>query len=321
MRTTILGFLISCFLGVSLGAAQDGTKTRSITSDDFASQRPATAKVPGRKYPRAKRYQYKFVRSEKNPVKAKPAQPKPTASNAAKVTDVGVTMWRMRPPKSNEAGQLLPVIDAQKTRQMWFAERVSIDTKFAAGDKIRFAIESSEIGYLYIFDRETYSDGSLGAPYLIFPESPLDDNSVGPGSIVDIPDQRDDVPYFNISPKNANYAGEMMTVIISPTPITDFRTDGDGKLINIEPLSVMEFGTEVELFSRADNADKLFSKTEASATCGSKSRVKSDASPGKPCGIKTRQLTRDEPFPQSIFRVKTTAGEPAVAFVRLTVQP
>src|SRR5438094_10309313 len=43
--------VISCvpLLAATITFAQDGPQTRSITSDDFASQRPAAAKVPGNK--------------------------------------------------------------------------------------------------------------------------------------------------------------------------------------------------------------------------------------------------------------------------------
>lgn len=318
-KITLVSFI--SIAAVNIVSAQDGVKTRNITSDDFGNQRPVRAKTSGPKTvaPKPKRFRYKFVRVDRNAARVKSV--KPTSKSAVKITSVGVTMWKMRPPKASETGQFLPVIDDKKMRQMWLAERIGVDTVFTAGDKIRFAIESSEPGYLYVFDRETYSDGSLGAPYLIFPESGLDDNAVGPGMIVDIPDQRDDVPYFNINPKNINYSGEMMTVIISPKPLENFKVDGEGKLANSTELTELEFGTEVELFTREDADDKMFSKAEAESTCGSKSRQSTDGqTDGKPCGIKTRQLTRDEPFPQSIFRVKSTVGQPAVAFVKLAVR-
>ncbi len=310
-------FIICCilFTGIAVNA-QDGVKSRSITSDDFAAQRPDTPRSSRRSRPsKRKRHKYNFVRADRRRATSKPT------SSAVKITEIGVTGWRLRPPRAKENGQLLPVIDSNKLRQMWLAERVGIDTTFSAGDKIRFAVESSDVGYLYVFDRETHADGSLGIPYLIFPENSLDDNSVGPGMIVDIPDQRDDVPYFNINPKNPNYSGEMLTVIISPTPITNFKTDRDGKLANSEYLTELEFGTEVELYSRADTADKIFSKSESESTCGSATRRSEQSkAAGKPCGVRSRQLTRDEPLPQSIYRVKGTTGQPAVAFVKLVVR-
>lgn len=323
MRIGIIAkfFTVICFAAAAANAisAQDGSKSRSITSDDFASQRPAAAKATGKKtQPKAKHFKYKYVRTATNGNKK--ATPKAAAAKT-KITAVGVTMWRLRPPRGNESGQFLPVIDEQKTRQMWLAERVGIDTTFSAGDKIRFAIESSQVGYLYVFDRETFADGTLGQPYLIFPESPLDDNSVAPGVIVDIPDQRDDVPYFNISSKNTGYSGELMTIIISPEPIANFNTDREGKLANSDDLTTLEFGMEAELFSRDDSDDKMFSKAEADAACGSKARqYEKSRTVGKPCGVKTRQLTRDEPFPQSIFQVKSLTNQPAAVFIKLAVK-
>lgn len=320
VKRSIIG-LFTLAMAATTAAAQDGPKTRSITSDDFASQRPARAKTPGRKTaPKPKRYSYKFVRADRN-VGRKPAKPKATPANSPiKITEIGVTMWRLRAPRAAEQGQLFPIVDAQKDRKMWLAERVRLDTVFTAGEKVRFAIESSDVGYLYIFDREMHADGSMGAPFMIFPESSLDDNSVAPGIVVDIPDGRDDVPYFNINPKDANYSGEMITVIVSPKPLTDLEIDDTGKLVSSNVLTDMEFGTESEVFSRTDSADNLLSKNEADAMCGPKARHEEPKVAGKPCGVKTRQLTRDEPFPQSIYRVKSVSGQPAVAFVKLAAK-
>jgi Domain of unknown function (DUF4384) len=318
---SIVAILFAMAFAATSVVAQDGTKTRSITSDDFASQRPARAKTAGRKSAaKPKRYSYKFVRADRN-VGRKPTKPKTTTANSPiKITEIGVTMWRLRAPRAGEQGQLFPVVDANKDRKMWLAERVRLDTVFTAGEKVRFAIESSDVGYLYIFDREMHADGSMGAPYMIFPESSLDDNSVAPGIVVDIPDGRDDVPYFNINPKDPNYTGEMITVIVSPKPLTDLEIDETGKLARSDVLTDLEFGTESEVFSRSDSSDKLLSKAEADAMCGPKARHEEPKVPGKPCGVKTRQLTRDEPFPQSIYRVRSVSGQPAVAFVKLAAK-
>src|SRR5688500_8448749 len=167
LSTRSIVILSAMVLTAMTVAAQDGAKTRSITSDDFASQRPARAKTPGRKTAaKAKRYSYKFVRSDRNTGR-KPAKAKTTPANSPiKITEIGVTMWRLRAPRAGEQGQLFPVVDANKDRKMWLAERVRLDTVFTAGEKVRFAIESSDVGYLYIFDRELHTDGSMGAPHM-----------------------------------------------------------------------------------------------------------------------------------------------------------
>ncbi len=301
-------------------SGQDEPVSRNLINPDFVKARPAGSRPSAR----PKRYNYGYVRSVRDPLKRKAAAPA-SATGAVKapkpvlkVTEIGVTMWKLRSPRSGENGYLFPVVDADQKRQMWLAERVSIDTTFTAGEKVRFAIESSVRGYLYVVDRESTSDGGFGAPFLIFPESPRDDNSVGPGILIDIPDQREDVPYFNINPKQDKYSGELLTIIISPEPITDLRLNEDGSIAATDALSAIEFGAETEVFSRADTSDRIYSQLESSSACGPKARqLEREKTQAKPCGVNTRQLTRDEPLPQSIFRAKAVTGKPAVAFVQL----
>ncbi len=310
---------------VGIAAAQDGVQTRSITSDDFASQRPAKSEAPGRKplAAKPKSVTYKFARVDKNVIHSKKKIPKPKADNlAAKVTEIGVTVWKLRPPRQSETGAfLLPVLDDNQESKMWLAERVATDTMFNVGDRVRFAIESSDSGYLYVFGRETYSDGSFGAPYAVFSGSRTDDNVVRPGMLFDIPDQREDHPYFKMRSEKPNYSGEMLTIIISPKPLSELTLGKDGTLKNGESLANLEFGSEVEIFSRTDTADKIYSKAESESSCGVKTReLVREPSAAKPCGVSSRQLSREEPLPQSIYRVKAVAGQPAVAFVKLAIR-
>lgn len=302
--------------------AQGGGQTRSITSDDFVSQRPA-AKAKS-SVSRKNRITYKFVRQDKNIARRKKTisvKPKPgVPTKPAKVSEVGVTLWKLRPSRSSDAGFKLPVL-VNNLRQMWTAERVDSDTVFQAGDRIRFAVESSDSGYLYIVNSEIYTDGTFGTPLLIFPAPADEDNSVQPGLLVDIPDHTEDFPYFQIEPKKANYAGELLTVIISPKPIFNLKTDEDGRITNLDELIELEISADAEIYSRNDTHDKVYTQAEAQAVCGSKTRqLTREKSIANPCGTKTRQLTREEPLPQTIYRIKTQAGQPAVAFIKLNVK-
>jgi hypothetical protein len=312
------------FTGVAVCSAQDGVQTRSITSDDFASQRPQNADLSNQKkaVPKPRPFRYKYVRTYKNPVRAKRPE-KVVASNAPqKMTEIGVTMWKLREPRPSEKNAfLLPVLDDNQERKMWLAERVPIDTVFQPGDRVRFAIESSDSGYLYVFGRETYSDGSFGAPYPIFSGSETSQNAVRPGMLFDIPDQREDLPYLKIDPKKANYTGELLTIIVSPKASADLALDKDNALKDGSKLAELEFNSEVEIFSRTDSVDRIFSKAEAEATCGVKTReLVRDTPSADPSGTRSRQLSRQEALPQTIFRVKGVSGRPAVAFIKLAVQ-
>jgi len=329
--------VISAAAVSSSAQKKDDPQTRSIFSDDFDNKRPAARSSSATRPRRV----YQFVKTEKSPLPRK-STPKVDATKGSKapggpttkgkapeepnmkaaltMSEVGVTVWRLRPPKKGEEGEFLSVAVDEKTRAKWLAERVDPDhDTFTRADKLRFGVESSKPGYLYIIDREACEDGSFGPPFLLFPESLRDDNSVGPGILVDVPPQQQADPYFNITPECRDYAGELMTIIISPNPLNDFKVDSKGKIIDNDVLGEIEFGSEASIYTRADAEDRLFSKTEAeAAACGTKDRqlVRQKS---QPCDVGTRQLTRVAPLPQTIYQVKAPADKPGTLFMRLVI--
>jgi hypothetical protein len=102
---------------------------------------------------------------------------------------------------------------------------------------VRLAIESSNSCYLYVINSEIYTNGTFGKPFLIFPALAEEDSRVQSGLLVDIPDQAEELPYFVINPKKDNYSGELLTIILSPKPLTNLKTDSDGKMKTLETLS------------------------------------------------------------------------------------
>ena len=139
--------------------------------------------------------------------------------------------------------------------------------------------------------------------------------------LFDYPDQNDRYAYLNLDTKKALYAGEVMTIIISPKPLTIMKKDKEGNLKDSEELAALEFGSDVEIFSRSDTADRIYSKTESSSACGVKAReLVREKTSGRPCGAAAGQLSRDDAEPQSIYHVKVSPGQPAVAFIKLSVQ-
>lgn len=326
----IVLFLIT-LSAVCISAAQ--TRSRGgVVADELVDRRPARPKPPrGVPLPKPRpKPKVKRSRTEKNvfghvtAARTGPALP-------IKVTNIGITFWKLRPPRANEIGKQLPCEDASGAMRTCMAERVGLDTAFKIGDKVRFAIESSEPGYLYVLDRETFADGSLGQPRLIFPYTDEDENNneIGPGMLFDIPDQRDDEPYYDLALEKTGsssaHTGEYMSIIISPKPLNIFKPDKDRFVKVTNELVTIEAAAEVEIFTRTDAADKLFSVVEAEASCGptrrSLIRKNTDNKSDKPCGTEARQLYRDEAKPQSYYRSSVPSGQPAVAFVKLKVQP
>lgn len=321
----ILMILILCFFALT-AVVQNNAQTRSITSDDFVKQRPVGKKArPTSKNKSANQPSYKFVRQDKRIARRKTAVPtkqKTTPpAKAQKMSQIGVTMWKLRPPRLTDAGYKLPVKINDSLSELWTAERVSPDTIFRADDRVRFAVESSDSGYLYIINSEMYANGDYGEPVLLFPSSSGENNYVQPGLLVDIPDRTEEYPYFVIEPKKPNHTGELITIIVSPKPLKNLKTDEDGKIKNLDELIELEINADAEIYSRPVAQDKIYTQSEAEAACGSKTReLVKEKSNAKPCGARTRQLTREEPLPQTIYRVKAQTGHPTVAFVRLNVR-
>jgi hypothetical protein len=200
---------------------------------------------------------------------------------------------------------------------MWTAERVNTDEQFRAGDRIRLAVESPIKGYLYVLNSEIGADGTLGHPHMIFPESADQDNTVMPGMLVDIPDQREDLPYFIMNPKKGDYAGEAIAIVISPVKLK-IKTNSGGKVEDVDTLDEIIPYSEAEIYSRTDLTDRIFSKVESESSCGAKARqLEREKVDAKPCRATSRQLTREEPLPQTIYRVKAASGKPAVAMIEL----
>jgi hypothetical protein len=198
-RIALLALVATATIGV---AAQDDD-TRQIVPEAFVKSRPAapasTAKKPAA-YRVAKR-----------------------ADQSATGTDdvaIGLTLWRLRPARAEDTGARLLVQEAAGTTD-WVPERVDADAELAIGDHVRLAIESPRQGYIYVLDREQYSDGTSSPSYLIFPTSRTrgGDNAVRAGRLVEIP-ARDDRPnYFTVRRNRADQVAEVLHVVFSTSPV------------------------------------------------------------------------------------------------------
>lgn len=296
---------------------QDGT--RSITSEDFAKKRPVTPKHKRPAAPPRKSVIYTSKKREKIAVRWKPSgekvrPPKPAGKLIS--NDIGVTIWKMRRPLPSDNGVQL-IVKADGRDEMWSSVRVDPLSPFRAGDKIRIGIESPNAGYLYVMNSEVSTDGSFGEPSLIFPTSDAKFNSVTAGMLVDIPDQKENYPYFTLRPSRGNYAGELLAIIITPKKL-DFQLDDKGKVLNVGSVIDLDSEIDFQIFASIDTNGEIYSQAESDAACGAKTReLVREKREQTPCGSTTRSLTRDAPPPQTIYRVNTYAGRPAIALIRL----
>jgi hypothetical protein len=330
-RSLTLLFISLGFAASSM-FAQNESPSRSITSEGFRSQRPteSDAGAPGKKpvagasvskknadvisSPKRK---YSYVTRVSAPRLSAAAVGKPGAMPPATLTpaqtktvapvlmseELGVTFWRLRVVKDTDGDvPTFPVIVGDGT-QKWAAERVKSSTRFQPGDRVRFTIEASRTGYLYIANREVYADGSTGDAEIIFPtlRTRSGDNHVSAGTLVEIPASTDSVPYFTIQPRRANYAGEELIVVITPNELADIEKSLRPAQISRDRLAEWYKWQMGEDVYDADDGEGI-----------AYTRVEADAAEST-----SRSLTREEPLPQTIYRVRISKETPLFVIIRL----
>jgi Domain of unknown function (DUF4384) len=279
-----------------LAFAQD-QGVRDITPEEFVKSRPAKSTASSDSARRG-RYKPSGVRTAKRSKLSSAS--KPNSSNA---TQLGLTIWRLRPSIEADNGERIIVHHEGETEE-WMPERIESNTPLRIGERIRFSFEAQQAGYLYVIDREQYAGGSMGDPYLIFPTTRTrgGDNRVAPGRIIEIPSQDDRPNFFSLRRTRLDQTGELLTVIVTPQPI-------EGLAIGAKPLPLSsqqvaqwekQWSASAEKFEMAGGTGKLWTRAEQEAGAGG-----------------ARLLTQDDPGPQTIYRVAVKSGAPLLVKVEL----
>lgn len=284
--------------------------SRQIKISDFTSGRPRQQGAwvaPRREYKRvAQKAPRGQARVASAPRRTPPRASQPRTRVEPRYEEVGVTVWRLRRARPDEAG---PRLQDVAGGEWWTPERVEGTTPLNVGDRVRLSVESPRAGYLYIISTDQYADDTTGTPRLIFPTTRTrgGDNRVAPGRLIDIPDQSDDTNYFTVSagqsPTQARQVGEVLTVIVSRTPIPELSRVGRSALaLKPEQVAAWErqWGGPVDLFELRDGAGLAWTKAEQEAS-----------------SVGGRSLTQEEPTPQTIYSVETRANSPLLVRVQL----
>jgi hypothetical protein len=232
------------------------------------------------------------------------ATPNVPTSGVNGETVVGVTLWRLRRAASRDPGERLIVHEGADAAE-WLPERISADTRLGQGDRLRICVEAARTGYLYVIDREQYADGSLGEPYLIFPTTRTlaGNNQVTIGKIIELPAQDDSPPYFTVKRSRPDHVAEVLSVLISPTPLEGFQvTDKAQKLTEVQVAGwEKSWGARVGLLELEKGAGQPWSKEEKEAGADVSRALKSNA-----------------PAPQAIYyQPNAGARQPIFVNVRL----
>lgn len=304
LRVVAVFFLLTMLAGIAPGLRllPQGT-SRKIVSDDFTKNRQESASTA------SPNKQAQGQSSSNTTLKPKPrrtyrlaSQPirTPPSSTSNIIAQLGITIWRLRPVNTNDGGGRALIREKGKSSG-WVPERVEGETMFREGDQVRISVESPRAGYLYVVDRDLFSDGTTGGAMLIYPWSDAD-NQMRPGRLIDIPGQEEDPSYFTARLTSANQVGELLTFIITSSPLDLPIADkpfqiATGQMRNWEKM----WGGQSERFEMEGGAGEAWTKQEQQAS----------ARKG------TRQLTRDDPAPQTIYRVSATDNKAVLVNVRL----
>jgi hypothetical protein len=216
---------------------------------------------------------------------------------------VGVTIWKVRELSRGYTGaRILSHPDRSNNPIEYQAERIQGDPILAYGDKVRLGIESPRDGYLYVFDRELYQDGSLSAAYMIFPTTRLREgnNLIRANLPIELPSLTDNPFYFEAKKigldQNKVLVGEVLSIAITDKPILRLGEIGRNAIQvspnDIQSIEVLYSG-RAEVFELEDGVGQPYSIAERDA-----------ANTG------ARLLTHNDPVPQTFYLVedKRTGG-------------
>ncbi|MEZ5426364.1 MAG: DUF4384 domain-containing protein [Pyrinomonadaceae bacterium] len=291
----------------------DDPPTRSITSKDFKAKRAKSSGGAARKKSVTTNSNRRYRHSRRKTVARKKSagtvkMPVGEKTPVFQTEELGVTFWRLRPLKSFEVkapgiSTISVKIDSRRWED-WTAERVNSTTRFSPGDRVRFTIESPRTGYLYIINREFYTDGSVGEASLIFPtlRTRGGDNRVRAGSLIEVPAASDGVAYFTITPRREDYAGEELAVIITKDPIPGIEIGRQPIRLTPERVAqwIEDWGSTMDIYDAEDGEGIAYSVEESDAANST-----------------SRELTQEEPLPQTLYRVRVRDDLPLVALIQM----
>jgi len=271
LTAAIAGFVFSLQgLSLSTFACLPQDTIRSIVADDFTKHRPA-----GNAQARRRRSQSDAAAKRRYRLASPPGKSAAVRFSVSASSQLGLTVWRLRPRL---------IADRSAPTRTWTVARVEADTRFREGDYVRLSIECPRAGYLYVIDRDWFTDEQASETKLIFPIRG-EDNRLHAGRVITIPGE-DQFP-FKASPKR-NQTGELLTILVTSSPIP-LTLSNDPLPISAARLSEWErlWGAATERFELDGGAGQARTTTEEQASSSNQ----------------TRQLTRDDPAPQTIYLI------------------
>lgn len=270
--------------------AQDDDDSKEVKAQDFVKSRQRRGSGNSARYRRVSK-----PRAEKGI---------DLSAEDGSLAQVGLTIWRFRPTQSTDKTKEIITEEDDEKPSEWTLERVEEGVSLKPGQRIRLSVESlSRDGYLYVIDREEYSDGTMGDPVLVYPtQKSASANYVQAGRLVYLPSA---TSRFLIKPSASTkeHVAEVLTVIVAPKPLIGADKLG-AKSTRLQRAQVegwlKQWETSAVKFEMDGGAGQAMTPVEQSAAQES-----------------SVLLTQEDPAPQTVFRVASKPGNPLLITVPL----
>ena len=246
-----------------------------------------------------------FFRAQREAEAARPAAPKATSSRKPAAEMLGVTLWRLRASRSGDQARVLIHEPDGEAPQQLTPERISLDTRLLANDRVRISIESARHGFLYVASRERFADGSMGPASLIFPSRRIagGNNHVQPGQLVDIPEPTNRRPYLTVKKSRPDHLGESLLIVVTKAPIEGLIVENGQRFLSEQQIAAWqkEMSTSREILEVPETVGRPWTSPEQSAAQGAV------------------RLKMADPAPQTIYRFSPNDKQSLVVDLLLKV--
>jgi hypothetical protein len=132
---------------------------------------------------------------------------------------VVLSWWYLRQPRPIPKELAVDILRLDSKHR----EKLTGDSQFNEGERVRFLLTSPVPGFLYVVDQELDSNGAPGQPELIFPTTTTGNgrNRVFAGAEIPFPAEDEDPPYLHPEPPDGDqdYGGELLTVLVFADPL------------------------------------------------------------------------------------------------------
>lgn len=301
--TKIRWLLISCICALSfaslhpkVGGVQEEDEIKDLTRTSWTRKRPRVSTRPVNA-------RYKITQRMPKTLDAR---------SVAEDSEIGVTLWRLRLARSDDAVEIKELVQGTKgaPKEEWTPERVTADAPFEEGQMVRLSIESLRTGFLYVINRAKFKDGTYGDPYLIFPTRQIygGNNRVEAGRTIQIPGP-DEQP-FTLE-RGKSKAGDLqvseeLIVLVTAQPLESFLVPP----ANRQKLTTQSVESLIQKYATAYEVAQKLGGVGHAITIAEKGAANTI----------DKRLSNEDPYPQTIYRLARKPNETMLLKFELQVR-